>query len=285
LPAILRKPLLLPPFAFKLLLSAEPLLVALLPAELFLTLLIDTLLVDRLTLLPLGLSLLLELCLLLLCGGLSLTPLIHPLLFLLSLLLLSFSLTLTPLIHPLLLLLSLLILLLLSFSLALTPFVHALLLLLSLLLLGVVLSLLPASLTLLLLLLLLSVLLRLLLALGFLLLLLLLLGSLIVGLCARQSAGPNQQGNYDNSQVCHTVKEFVVHMSSRIADALLRLFQHVHSRVVVKGKEHAINRKTRIQQFGGWSSDYGTPISYALRLNGSRERPIRCSREVGGRLE
>ena len=252
LSAILRKALLLPPLAFKLLLLAKPLLVDLLSTELLLSLLVDTLLVDRLALLPLSLSLLLELCLLLLCRGLSLTPLIHPLLFLLSLLLLSFGLALTPLIHPLLLLLSLLLLscavlllptltlslpllfllslLLLRLGLALTALVHALLLLLSLLLLRVVLALLPPSLTLLLLLLLLSVLLRLLLAFGFLLLLLLLLGSLIVGLCARQSAGPNQQGNYDNSQVCHTVKEFVVHMSSRIANALLRLFQHVHSR-------------------------------------------------------
>jgi len=46
LPAILRKALLLPPLAFKLLLLAKPLLVDLLSTELLLTLLVDTLLVN-----------------------------------------------------------------------------------------------------------------------------------------------------------------------------------------------------------------------------------------------
>ena len=46
MPAILRKALLLPPLAFKLLLLAKPLLIALLSPELVLTLLVDALLVD-----------------------------------------------------------------------------------------------------------------------------------------------------------------------------------------------------------------------------------------------
>lgn len=253
LPAVLRRALLLPPLPFQLLLLTQSLLVALLTPDLLLTLLVNrlTLLINGLTLLAFSLSLLLELGLLLLRRGLTLTPLIHALLLLLSLLLLSSGLALTPFIHALLLLLSLLILLLLSFSLTLTPFVHALLLLLSLLLLSVGLALLPPSLTLLLLLLLLRALLCLLLSFGLFLLLLLLLGSLIIGLCARQSAGSNQQGNYDNSQVCHPVKEFVFHMSSRIANALPPIVPTRSFSRRVKGKEHAIDKKTRIQHFGG----------------------------------